>query len=100
MCMTRKCHKVTQCRSTHGIVRKGHRILTATWHHKNNQSKTTGPLLPIEMISKLENAPNTAQQNKDQIQINHNGRNDKHLINNIRISALEWKAAEATWVLN
>ena len=63
---------------------------------KCNKSKTNSSPFPSEVIAKLETTLSTAQQNKEQTQnAQNNGCNIKQWIDNNRITALEWTAAEA-----
>ena len=45
---------ITNCRPTHGTVRKIHRIFTVTRHPKDNKSKETSPLFLVKMTAKLD----------------------------------------------
>ena len=63
--MIRKYH-ITNCRQTHGILRKSHTTLTK--HQDDKQSKATSSLFTIEMIAKLEWTQSNAQQNIEQLQ--------------------------------
>ena len=62
------------------------------WKTPGIQSKATSSLFPIKMIAKLERTQRNAQQNMEQTQIPTIGAQ----INNNRIAALEWTAAQAT----
>ena len=57
---------ITNCRQTHGIVRKIH---TKIRRHKTNKAKQPSlSLFPIKMVAKLEWTQSNAQQNIKQLQ--------------------------------
>ena len=56
----------TNCRQTHGIMRKSHTIIMR--HKEDKQSKATSSLFPIKMIAKLEWTQSYAQQNIEKLQ--------------------------------
>ena len=63
----RELTKITNCKQTHGIVRKSH--TTITRHKEEKQSKKNpSSLSPVKMIAKLEWKQSNAQQNIEQLQ--------------------------------
>ena len=57
---------ITNCRQTHGTVRKSH--ITITRHQEDKQSKATSSLFPIKMIAKLEWTQSNAIKNIELLQ--------------------------------
>ena len=80
-------------------MRKSYRTITETRHQEEKQNKATSSLFPIMMISKLEKIQSNVQQKMEQTQKPTMGATII-IINNNRITALEWTAAYATGDFN